>query len=105
IFLDGAAEITTEIVLFLIVLGSDTGVCQGSVRVKHWILVVFKQRPVEIVGSRLVAEIGDAAAGFSVFGGVVRRLYLEFADGISARAEFIQAAAAQVVTADRDAID
>ena len=59
----------------------------------------------EIVGTGLVTEIGDTATGFAVLGGIVGGLHFEFADSVGAGAEFIQAAAAEVVTADGDAVN
>ncbi len=51
ILAERASERPAKIVLFFVSLGSDTGVCQSAVRVKHGIFVVFKKRPMKAIGS------------------------------------------------------
>ena len=59
----------------------------------------------KVIGSGFVAEIGDPAARLAVLCRIIRRLNLEFPNGICPRAEFIQATSTEVVTADGDAVN
>src|ERR1051325_4369195 len=65
---DWAADCPTEIVFLLIILGATKRVYQNSGGVEYGVLVVFKKRPVKIIGPRFVTEISNAAARLAVFG-------------------------------------
>src|SRR5262245_28561047 len=58
----------------------------------------------QVIGPGLVTEICYSAAGLPVLCGIIRGLHFEFADGVGPGTEFVEAAAAEVVSPDSDAV-
>ena len=51
IFSDRAADCTSEVILFLIVLLTTKGVYENTCGVKHGVFVVFKKRTMKVIGA------------------------------------------------------